>query len=1561
MAKARWQETGRPEARSATKKQSTKGRWKWYGEGHNGLFRLFLGLFALGAVLTIVVVLFWYLYPIAPPRLVVIHATYQGPLLAPNTFADRDVQALASSQEVLETHYATTQSMTAEAIRDQLAQMPDFPAWQRWLRWKKNTLLVYVNAFGVSLWDPAHKQTQPYLLGSDFRIPTRMGAPEQFGAVPFKEVLDAVVACQADKKILVLDCQRLDHHWPMGVLQNDFVTKAQIEINSLDKEKNRDLFVLFSCSAGQRTHYDPEFGLSPFARFFLEGLTGAGDLAVNGGNNDGRVQIKEAADYARARVADWALKNRLEPQEPSTMEFSDDVASLPVAAVSATSIFAPVPLTSDPSQQDVANQLDEAWRSYYQLRAETPAPYVYAPRSWRYAEETLMRCERFLVAGQLAAAAQEAGNALSRIQRVAQSKSRLAVDGRGYSVAMSKFLSLSRAQATTAAADPMLASIQQLDSPADGAIPLPSPIAKTELADYEAVLRDISQDRGFDAAFARIDAQPSLQNALPVEILTARMVQKYFLGANPTAQQLDVARSLIHLSEIAEQAAAPLNIHAPLLHKWTRFEVERGDVARRWQSDLAFASNSSPIVTEHDGELPPPDDPIQHYNRAIAIGDVVTEAASLRQQLLADLPAFVHYALAVPTDVALHADLEGLLETTRKLNEQLGIDVDQASGETIDSAVESLRFLTAEAKAGWSKLNDRLVKSFQQLASTSGPASSAQEWDAIEAALYVPLAIHAEDAGKSSSARLRLLQRLRQPIQFLDDDQPAPREAAADAEDDAPSTPDLAYQARLAEKFIYLRNGRSVQIASIAPAEAGFELAQSWQQAYLWSLQETFATAEEDWLYQVETATRLFDGFIAQLIPSSCVSELNHRRLAEFFVWQAKRATEDFWAALQEDAEPYFAMTARQYLLQAAHYDPHGFLASEIQQLDAEIKLLRDVPKNVRIVAEPSQARLVEQLSIPVSFRVVYPEQAPEGVAALTVQAESSDVALAKTEQQSSRSDSQQTFILTRNARAAQTSLSASVLFRGHRSQSTISVELVDDEAGPSVAYINEKPLDAELSIRLAANPRSDANVLFVLDCSSSMDQNGRMAILQQVLRQFSDGVARHAMNVGVRVLGDQVVWTEQMPEKEADARVDSRLLLPIQPFEPDQFVQVVSRLTPTGSTPLFYALIEAQKDFANVKQGPKRIIVISDGADNWALVGRRPNVEDLREAYRDSDIEINTIGFQVGDQAFAQLEEIAAARGGVAVRATHADALFKYVTGLQGAVFYSIVGSGIRTEPKLLTTQEEPIRLPAGDYVVELRDYAGKPVQKGHPVRLAIGESHHLRYFRGVISYAPLESVAQVSDPASNVTLAVLAAERQEEQVRLRVALHKADQPSWRPDSVSLFLRPKGSDSVYPLQNLAANVPGYHVPVWEFVAEKWPAGVESATVEVQWNEASSSPAIPLQWGAQPVSGAIPEGVRVVYRGFESRTVLGDRMNSALVKIVFPAAERSAMSRWSLTFDKPIARAHQIVTQNVGVYTGLFVLDGETLPQMLQLHPPEPADPQRTLKLDVGVTVPVIP
>jgi hypothetical protein len=84
-------------------------------------------------------------------------------------------------------------------------------------------------------------------------------------------------------------------------------------------------------------------------------------------------------------------------------------------------------------------------------------------------------------------------------------------------------------------------------------------------------------------------------------------------------------------------------------------------------------------------------------------------------------------------------------------------------------------------------------------------------------------------------------------------------------------------------------------------------------------------------------------------------------------------------------------------------------------------------------------------------------------------------------------------------------------------------------------------------------------------------------------------------------------------------------------------------------------------------------------------------------------------------------------------------------------------------------------------------------------------------------------------------------------------------------------------------------------------------------------------------------------------------------MNSALVKIVFPAAERSAMSRWSLTFDKPIARAHQIVTQNVGVYTGLFVLDGETLPQMLQLHPPEPADPQRTLKLDVGVTVPVIP
>lgn len=1570
MAKARWQESDRAETpRPAAGKLAQKDRWK--PDGGNGgrtVLGIFAGLFALAAVLTVVVTLILYLYPIAPPRLIVIHADYHGPLLPPNTFADRDAQAIVASSEALETDHATAQSLTADAIRDQLEQLPDFPTWQRWLRWEKNILLVYVNAYGVSLWDPARKQSQPYLLGSDFTVPTKTGDPEQFGAIPFRQVLQAVVDCNADKKILVLDCQRLDHHWPMGMLQNDFITQAQVELNNLDAAKTQGLHVLFSCSGNETTYYDAEFGLSVFGRYFLEGLTGASDLDSNIGNGDGRVQFDELAAFVKDRVSAWTLKNRNAAQQPLVQNFEQASPEAPLSLVALgtrASIFSPVPLTADPSRQDVANDLEQAWQLYYQLGAETPPPYFYAPNEWRYVQETLKRCERFLLANQLQAAAQEARNALARISRVNESKSQLAINGRGYSVAMEKFLALSRTATAsddlpvvppeTTTADTPTSPANSGDGPAVP-VPAPVPIADTQLADYEAVLRDLSQDRDFEAALARLENQTAPQQTLPVEILTVRMIQKYFLnatGTTPDASQTDMAKSVVGLSTLAETAAAPSNLYAPFVRKWTQAQVEQGDLLRRWKTDLLFARLGSSIYTQHELTPPADDDPQQHYEKALAISDVVTQAISLRQQLLAELPSLVQYAVSAHSDSEMHALLEKLLGSTRHLNEQLQADTRDMTVQTLDSSIASLRALISEAQASRSQILDRLVKALQGAAATSGPPTSAQQWLLLDDLLHVPYPSHAGDAGESANTRLRLLERLQQPIQFEEESAPVAQPVAA---------AELGYQARLAEAYIFLRNGRNVPLATTPAEQVGHELAQSWQQAYLWSMQETFATAEEDWLNQVDTATRLFDGFVAQGTDASCIIEIYRRRLAEFFLWHAERASKDFWASLQQDAEPYFSLVAGQYLLQAARYDPHGFLASDIQQLNAQLQSLRAVPAGLRIVVTPSQIRLVEQLTVPMLFRVDYPEQVPSGVATLTVNAASSDVSLARTDEQTPLAPNQVAYMLTRNARAGQATLSANVLFRGHRSPTTVMVDIIDDEAGPAVAYLNEKPLDATLSVRLAANPRSDANLLFVLDCSSSMDQNQRMSILQQVLRQFADGVARHAMNVGVRVLGDQVVWTEQQPEKEADARIDSRLLLPIGPFEPEQFEQAVSRLRPTGSTPLFYALLEARKDFENVRQGPKRIVVISDGADNWALVGRKPNIEDLREAYQDSDIEINTIGFQVGDQAFAQLQEIAAARGGVAVRASQADTLFKYVTGLQGAVFYSVVGESTRTEPQLLTTQSKPMPLRPGDYAVELSDYSGKRLQAGFPVRLQRGETHPLSYYRGVLSYEPITAVAKTADTTSKVTLSVLAAERREGNVRLRIAVYKPDQPAWRPDDLVIFLRPKGSAVTYPLQHLPPNVAGYHVGVWEFTAENWPVDAVEAEVEVLWTDAAAvGNAVRLQWGAQPVAGAIPQGTRIVYRNFEPRNVLGDRKKSAMVKVAFPESQRLTMSQWAMTFSTPISRAEQIYNSAEGIYTGRFVLDGETQPDTLLLHLPVPRTAYTSLKLEVGVSVPVIP
>lgn len=1547
MSKARWQES---ESRSLPRKpagSSASGRWKGareVGAARTSL-QIFAGLFALAAVLTIAVVLLLYLYPIAPPRLVVIHASYHSPLLPPNTYADRDIEAMVAEKAVFETTFANPQPLTGNLIRAQLHSLPEFQAWQRWLRWEKNHLLVYVNAYGVSLWDPARKQVQPYLLGSDFEIPVQQGSPEQFGAIPLREVLEAVADCNADRKLLVLDCQRLDHHWPMGMFRNDFVTAAQVAINELPPEKRQDLYVLFSCSPGERTHYDPVVGMSVFGRCFLEAMTGAGDPA--NGTGDRRIQLDELVSYTQQQVQQWTLKHRANSQTPLLVA-PDQQQHEPLTLVALSSSqqpFAATPVTDEPGRQDVVDQLQQAWREYFELSAQTPPPHVYGPRIWRYAQDTLLRSERFLLAEQLKAAAEEAANALARVRKVSETRAKMAVTGQGYSVAMARFLERSR----TPAGGSQLGS-----APVE--IPgIPTPFDEVGLEDYVAVLRDIRQGRDFNAALTRLDADVTQRSIVPVEILTAQMLQKHLLStAQPSPALLDQARAAVALAELAETTAAPPHIDAPKITRWGRTNIELADSLRLQQLDRLFASNGNPVYTQNAIQASEAD-PAEIYKKAQAAQAIVSEANMLRLQLLAELPHLVRYASS-STDGSddLLAALEGVLESARQLDTQLQTDPIKLEPENIESAVESLRTLHTDLKSRYSQITQRIQKQLQQLAGSSGPATSAQEWKQIERLLQLPFASQPDDASESASARIRLIERLRQPIQFAQES-----DEAVTAE---PTSGEQAYQVRIAEKFIFLRNGRSVDLEPMTVEQIGVELGQSWRQAYLWAMQDSFQTAEEDWLHRVETATRLFDGFIAQVAGASCMEELRKRRLAEFFLWHAQRAARDFWASLQDGAEPYFSLVAQRYLQLAVQNDPNGFLTGPIQEQTRNLELLRQVPKQVQMLALPSKIRLIEQDTIPLRFRVDFPDQTPVGIASFSVSADNGNVNLTKAPEDSSRTD-QVSFTLARAARSGKTQLQTSVLFRGHRSSSATAVELVDDEAGPTVTYVNDKPADGTVRLRLAADQRSDVNLLFVLDCSSSMQQNQRMSILKQVLNQFSRGVARNSLNVGIQVLGDQVVWTEDTPEAEADARVDTRLLLPIGPFDPQTFESVVSQLHAVGSTPLFYALLQAKQAFANVKMGPKRIIVISDGADNWASVQQRPNIQDLREAYRDSDIEINAIGFQVDDPAYSQLQSIAGATGGVAVRAEQADTLFKYVTGLQGAVFYSIVGPSMRTEPEILTTKTQPLRLPTGNYTVQLADYAGKSVAQDFPLRLARGEKHELLYYRGVISYAPVQAVAQVTDPESRVTFAVLTAERQQSALRLQVALYKADQPTWRPETVSLFVRSPKTMDVYPLQHLPPNAEGYHVPVWDFQAENWPIEADRADFQIFWADrlGESLRPVTLRWGEQPVAGNVPPGMRIAYRPIQSRDVASRRGRSALVKAVFPPGLRDQMNQWSIRTGKEIQAAKQIFFREEGIYTGLFILNGEADPEQLLIFPPPLPGEMKELKLTVGVSVPIIP
>ena len=1593
MAKERWRKSGPPPSKKPAPDRAGKAaadgrfssRWRDGAKGAKSprkesstLVKIVAGVFGLAVVVAFIVLLLIWVSPVPPPRLATIAADYRNPLLVPNAFAVNDVVTLANQSSVLSANADSAVSLGFAEMRASALGLADLEPGRSWFQFAETKVLVYVNAFGVALWDGVSRQSVPYLLPDDFEVPVQALSARDIEAVKVADVLANLLRSDADLKILVLDCQRIDNLWPLGVLANDFVGAVDDLLDQLPESDRKGLFVLYSSAPGEVTWADRELAQSPFGHYFARGIAGEADPISSRGDGDGRVTLDELTRYVQANVSDWARSNRADTQTPRLRAFGADPARVTLVSLGVDDRFRPADLPDPSADGETELRLRDAWTLYYRMLHDSdPKPYRYAPHLWRYLEDTLLRAERFWMAGDIESMRDELRNLPSRERDLIEARSRFAVHGVGYSFPMNNFL-----REVQAAVD--VEPNESTDNRVD----------RAELDAYREVVEAvIGNEIDVVEATKRLPPVDRREFIPPIEGYLIRMLDRTLLTglALPApANVVDESRALVARRSLAERAAAPVGIASPEISPWVRRGVDAADRARRLTEDRFFANPDTeaetkpiavPVGAKDSASV---DDEIDEaYRRAIRHAQSLDQAMKLHRRLLAEAPHLTRLVAMRPwqrADASFHDRLvtatRTLLDQTRELDGLLAVDPQDWEQRRIDKQVDEIEKISAAAAREHAELAQLLAGEMRDLGDGRGPARTQVDWRRINDILVVPFPAHPAEPEASARTRMNLNERLRQPV-VQDGDVAVAGSGegtlggAAGESDPEQRRENALRLARLASSFYALGTGEPLAIDGGLPAEIGARVGQAWRSLYQQAVSGAVDLENVVQSFRADAARRIMEGHAATRGQYLFVAQMRSLAVARLFAWHAERFRDDFWAGLDEDNEPYFLRCARGYLDRATAIDPRP--GDQFVGLKDRLAELQKLDEELRPEASETSLRFRAKDAEEVTLGVRFPPKYPSGFAALRAGVD--DPAIKLRYLGKGEGSLPYRYRATRSVEVREVAqVSASLRFRGRKASLAIEIPAEKGPEGPTTVYLDERPDDALMIVRRAVNEGSNQKLLFVLDCSGSMGDNKKMDNMKRVLRRFAIETPNNALRIGVRLFGDRIPYTTEMKEKlgeqefaalEPKARVDSRNIFPIQWFDQGRFERsVLPELRSTGGTPLFHALMEARKDFEAVRGGDKSIIVISDGMDNWedAGIADYPGIDELREAYRETGITIHAIGFQVKNDAFGKLQQIAEVGAGFCSRADEFDQLFEEVTGLLGLLKYAAWSetTSYPNPPEPLRVAEKPIALRPGVYDVRLTDSAGAVKTSRPDVRFERGQRQEFIFEAGSLNRAGDSATRArdaIDDPASGVTLSVVDAKRRSGALELCLALFKRKNDDWAPTNVSVFVEPEAKRKLFTFQNLQPNVAGFRVPVWGFSIPDWPVAWENARIEVRWDEPErrkqAIAPIRIAWADQALAGKLPEGFGL-RRDYRAQSVQGKRRGAATVKLVFPE-DQPDMQAWSVGFSQPVEYARQTYDPTQRIYTGVFVLEGEVQPDDVLVYGPRPRRQGNNLRIDVEI------
>ena len=820
----------------------------------------------------------------------------------------------------------------------------------------RNAMVLYLSVHGA-----VNQEGQPCL------IPPGVSPLESDKWLPLDRVLRYLFPEEDKsrlpaKKLLIVDCNRIDANWGLGQLYNGFADGLDAARKQADVP---GLVILNSTSPGQIGWTSPEqLQGSVFGYYVWRGLMGWADRGGEG-NGDGEVSLSELHRYVAKYVKQWVQESRADAQVP--MLVPADAEDFPLVysltekeLAEGEKQWAPPAPQRDPRWRDVA----DLWQQHSQLEKQSARRND--PLGWEEFQHGLLRLEQLVQAG--AAYGAEFDRRKARLAELAK---RLAEDPIAPQVRAYNF-----PLATRLARDPAIdAEAERLRgqwaktpgkfAPEAGR-PLPYLVAAT--AAWQWCLGHPEGDRWPDDLLALVEKARQDRKADVVEWHFVRMLQAY-LDPEVRKAQPNLVKQALLARQGAELAAAPADVR---VHYWLHQLVDAADADRRVAEDALFVGNAAvlPQAQERFAAAAGSDGSGGRYAEARARAKAVADAFALRDRAWARTPYLAQWLLARlnESDPALSDELARLTGATRQLGAELDRELagqrEGASAEAVPSAARaaaqdgverSLAVLETAYQNECSRLSETTgtdreilrrigtVLSVPLVTGEDRQRLRRRYLDILESARQAPPGAGPEGAAYRVAAdqqaagqgdlEVRFLKRLARWGQHpalamlsragLQDEENLPgKPAEAESKPSAAPGADTDRAAQELQKKSLARQGGEVRRLLGATARDAAALAQA-TEAKLRLEERTPPAAEtREGLSKADRLLRASAAiFQTELTPwtepcTDPVARLRRLDLYYLLVWQCHRTLEDFWGPAPGDraAHSFFDAVAAEYL-----------------------------------------------------------------------------------------------------------------------------------------------------------------------------------------------------------------------------------------------------------------------------------------------------------------------------------------------------------------------------------------------------------------------------------------------------------------------------------------------------------------------------------------------------------------------------------------------------------------------------------------------------------------------